>query len=603
MEEEFEESKSEIQKLTESIRELIRANKEAARAARDRAELDKELAKEADEIAKQKAAAAKLESDAAKKLLGNKVLLGTAATLGANALLSIASEGVKFASIIGTSATNGVRLELANRTALISQIKSLISLDVDRIVTGEQQRAAQQTLTNSFISTREGFELSAKGTQAFAANLKGGFKSEFQLTSESLRALITTGMSTTAQFENFRKASGRASLSSGQFANVVNKNSLSFLLYGPRFAKAAVDAEKLGISLSSLQSAQEGLVTNLDGTIDTVAQLNQLGANVDFGNLIRVAEQEGPDALMAYARATIPANLLQSASTRSLFKQLGISAEDFLKAGGKQKSTADSIEEQMTGAAKKTNEFGATLLTVGVRAKEILVGSFLNVGVAALFAAKAMYGLGFSGLKSIVMQVAGGLASLFKVVLPLVLLIGGIMMMFGGRKMVSEGKSGAGLLTGVAGGALAGAGAGAMLGSVVPVAGTAIGALIGAGIGLVVAGTATRAGDMFSAGIGSSTAVTATPANDMFSAGYGKRMLVTPTGAFAMNNADDIIAGTNLFPKGSLNAGSNNSDLVRKVDNLITVLSNANTTINVGGSTQTVPRMQLVGVYSRNEVR
>lgn len=599
MEEEFEESKSEIQKLTESIRELIRANKEAERAARDRAEVDKILAKEADEIAKQKAAAAKLESDAAKKLLGNKVLLGSAATLGANALLSIASEGAKFASIIGTSATNGVRLELANRTALISQIKSLISLDVDRIVTGEQQRAAQQTLTNSFISTREGFELSAKGTQAFAANLKGGFKSEFQLTSESLRALITTGMSTTAQFENFRKASGRASLSSGQFANVVNKNSLSFLLYGPRFAKAAVDAEKLGISLSSLQSAQEGLVTNLDGTIDTVAQLNQLGANVDFGNLIRVAEQEGPDALMAYARATIPANLLQSASTRSLFKQLGISAEDFLKAGGKQKSTADSIEEQMTGAAKKTNEFGATLLTVGVRAKEILVGSFLNVGVAALFAAKAMYGLGFSGLKSIVMQAAGGLASLSRVVLPLALLIGGITMMFGGRKMVSEGKSGAGLLTGVVGGALAGAGAG----SVVPGVGTAIGALIGAGIGLVAAGTATPAGDMFSAGIGSSTAVTATPANDMFSAGYGKRMLVTPTGAFAMNNADDIIAGTNLFPKGSLNAGSNNSDLVRKVDNLITVLSNANTTINVGGSTQTVPRMQLVGVYSRNEVR
>jgi len=89
----------------------------------------------------------------------------------------------------------------------------------------------------------------------------------------------------------------------------------------------------------------------------------------------------------------------------------------------------------------------------------------------------------------------------------------------------------------------------------------------------------------------------------MFSAGYGNRMLVTPTGAFAMNNADDIIAGTNLFPKGSLNAGSNNSDLVLKVDSLITALSNATTTINVGGSTQTVPRMQLVGVYSRNEVR
>lgn len=490
-----------------------------------------------------------------------------------NELLKMADAGVKFASTLGTSATRGVQLEIANRTALISQIKNLISLDADRIVTGQQQRAAQQALTDTFISTREGFELSAKGTQAFAANLKGGFKSEFQLTSESLRALVTTGMATEAQFENFRKASGRASLSSGQFANIVNKNTLSFLLYGPKFAKAATDAEKLGISLSSLQAAQEGLVTNLDGTIDTVAQLNQLGANVDFGNLIRVAEQEGPDALMAYARATIPANLLQSASTRALFRQLGVSAEDFLKAGGQQKSAAESIEEQMSQAAEKTNNFGATLLTIGSRAQEILIGSFLNVGVAAIFAAKAMYGLGWSGLKA-------AFSSMTSAILPLAALIAGITMMFTGRQMVAEGKSGAGLLTGAAGGALAGA----AIGSFFPVIGTGVGAAIGAGIGLVAAGTAT-------------------PANDMVSAGYGSRMLVTPNGAFALNNADDIIAGTNLFPKGSLQTGSDNSDLVRKVDNLITALSNASTTINVGGNMQTVPRMQLVGVYSRNEVR
>jgi hypothetical protein len=498
-----------------------------------------------------------------------------------NELLKIGDAGIKFASTIGTSATRGVELELRNRAAVVSQ---LIKLDADRAVSLAQQQAAQQALTDTFISTREGFELSAKGTQAFAANLKGGFKSEFQLTNESLRALVITGMATEAQFENFRKASGRASLSSGQFATIVNKNTLSFLLYGPKFAKAAVDAERLGISLSSLQAAQEGLVTNLDGTIDTVAQLNQLGAQLDFGTLIKVAEQEGPDALLAYARATIPANLLQSTSTRALFKQLGISAEDFLKAGGQQKSAAESIEEQMTEAAKKTNSFGATLLTIGSRAKEILVGSFLNVAVAAFFAAKAMYGLGWSGLKSAITSTIGGLGSLASVLLPLAAVVGGIATIFYGRKLMSEGKSGAGLLAGAAGGALAGAGAGALYGMAGGPIGAGIGALIGAGVGLVVAGTAT-------------------PTNDMISAGYGSRMLVTPNGAFALNNADDIVAGTNLFPKGALRAGGDNSDLIRKVDNLITALSNASTTINVGGMTQTVPRLQLVGVYSRNEVR
>jgi hypothetical protein len=532
-------------------------------------------AEEADREETEKSTKAKKELNAATKDAKEKLK-----QLG-NELLKIGDAGVKLASTLGTSATRGVELELRNRTALISQLGQVLRGEQDRVVSGAQQIAAQQALTDSFISTREGFELSAKGTQAFAQNLKGGFKSEFQLTNESLRALVTTGMATEAQFENFRKASGRASLSSGQFANVVNKNSLSFLLYGPKFAKAAVDAEKLGISLSSLQAAQEGLVTNLDGTIDTVAQLNQLGAQVDFGTLIRVAEQEGPDALMAYARATIPANLLQSASTRSLFKQLGVSAEDFLKAGGQQKSAADSIEEQMTQAANKTNDFGATLLTIGSRAKELLIGSFGAVAVAGYFAAASLTKVGFSGLISAAAGAASGLASLAMVLIPLTIAIAGIAAIMSGKSKAAEGNKSAGFVRGALGGSLIGTAA--LLGLALA------GAPVTGGASLIVAGSALAGGLI--------------AANDMYSAGYGNRTLVTPRGAFALNNADDIIAGTNLFPKGSLNAGSDNSDLVRKVDSLITALSNANTTINVGGNMQTVPRLQLVGVYSRNEVR
>ncbi len=567
MEDDFEQGSSAIQKLTDSIFALINANKTAEQAALDRANSDKEAAerKKKEKEIDDKSKASKKELIEATKKAGSE-------------LLKIGEAGIKFASTIGTSATRGIELEFRNRAAVVGQI---LKLDADRAVSLAQQQAAQQALTDSFISTREGFELSAKGTQAFAANLKGGFKSEFQLTNESLRALVTTGMATEAQFENFRKASGRASLSSGQFASVVNKNTLSFLLYGPKFAKAAVDAERLGISLSSLQAAQEGLVTNLDGTIDTVAQLNQLGAQVDFGTLVRVAEQEGPDALMAYARATIPANLLQSTSTRALFKQLGISAEDFLKAGGQQKSAAESIEEQMTEAAKKTNNFGATLVAIGTRAFSLLTTTFGGVAIAGFAAAKALLAVARSG----------GLSSLGRSM--------GFVSPMGGLGRVGAMYRATGML-GTLGAAGVGIGGGAMLGNALggTTTGSTIGSLIGTGLGAFFG----PAGMMVGGALGGAVGGYLTKANDMFSAGYGKRMLVTPTGAFAMNNADDIIAGTNLFPKGSLNAGSNNSDLVLKVDSLITALSNATTTINVGGSTQTVPRMQLVGVYSRNEV-
>ena len=48
---------------------------------------------------------------------------------------------------------------------------------------------------------------------------------------------------------------------------------------------------------------------------------------------------------------------------------------------------------------------------------------------------------------------------------------------------------------------------------------------------------------------------------------YGKRTLITPKGAFALNNNDTVIAGTNLFksndiissPEGSLSVGTDNT--------------------------------------------
>jgi hypothetical protein len=563
--------------MDEELNNLIQQFKSSTLALNEAAQAQAGIYKELNENLKENNDLSKKKTNSDKDLdVSTKKVTESFKKLGVE-LLKIGDAGIKFASAVGTSATRGVELELRNRAAIVSQI---LKLDADRAVSIAQQQAAQQALTDTFISTREGFELSAKGTQAFASNLKGGFKSEFQLTNESLRALVTTGMATEAQFENFRRASGRASLSSGQFANIVNKNSLSFLLYGPRFAKAATDAERLGISLAGVQAAQEGLVTNLDGTIDTVAQLNQLGAQLDFGELIRVAETEGPQALLAYARSTIPANLLQSASTRALFKQLGISAEDFLKAGGQQKSAAESIEEQMTQAADSTKVFGTELLTTGSRIKELLVGSFGAVAVAGFAAAAALASVALAKIGPALASLGLGFSSLSVLLLPLVGAIAGIIGLFSSRSLVAQGEEGKGLFRG----ALSGAALGASIGSFGGVPGAAIGALLGAGAGLVVAGTAI-------------------PTNDMFSAGYGSRMLVTPNGAFALNNADDIIAGTNLFPKGALQMGSDSSELVRKVDNLITALSNASTTINVGGSTQTVPRMQLVGVYSRNEVR
>lgn len=522
---EFPELKSAIDQLTEYVKLQVditqnlndalkkhlgivegdaKATKDATEAAKQRAEADKEIAKNKNSI----------------KQFGENLKAAV------SAVAKIAEEGVKFGGTIGVSATRGVQLELSNRAAILSQLGRI---EADRLITLEQQRGAQQALTDTFIGTREGMQLSAEGTRQFASNLKGGFRSEFQLTGESLRALTTIGASTTQQFDAFRRATGRASLSSGQLATIVNKNSLSFLLYGNSFARAAANAEKMGISLASVQSSQESMVSNLEGTLDTVAQLNQLGAAIDFGSLVTALETQGPDAVLQYLTSAVPPSLFQSTSFRALFSQLGISAETILRSG-KVGTTADAIEAQFTELSDDTSAvaIGMTALarTTGVFDKALQGLITTTLGAATSVAAKSVADR---------LATAGTLAS----------------------AVANVGKLG-----------LAATGVGAVLS-------------IASLLPLLFSGKS-KGDDIISSG------------------GYGSRTLVTPTGNVALNNSDTVIAGTQLLSRGSIQAGGDSSDLTKKVDKLITALSNATTVINVGGTSQVVPRMNVVGVYDRN---
>lgn len=420
-------------------------------------------------------------------------------------LIKIGDAGIKLGNALGTSAVSGVQLELKNRT---EAIKQLISLDLNRAATISQIRSAEQALADTFIGVREGFQISSAGAAAFANNLKGGFRSEFQLTGESLRALTIIGATTTQQFDAFRQATGRASLSSGQLSNIVNKNSLSFLLFGNKFAKAAADAEKIGVSLASIQSAQAGLVTNLDSTIDTVAQLNQLGADIEFGTFMQKLEQEGPDAVLSYLRASVPAELFKSTSFRALFEQLGVSSEQLLRAGAV-RSTADELEVKMTEAATSTGIFSNSLTLIS-RGADVFNGSLIALTISAGAAALALRGVGIAGLMT----------------------------------RLGAGAAAAGLAAGAA-----------------PIA-----------AGIAITGAAALAG----------AAMMQTLAKP------------EPTVRTAPN-----LSGINIRPPAPEGAGQ--YVLGQKVDRLVDAIERANTTVTIDGTTKTVNRLGLVGVYSRNE--
>ena len=311
----------------------------------------------------------KKAEDAQKELTGAVDATADSFVALGKEFFSIAAAGAQLASTLGQTVTQGIRQEFRNRNTIAAQI---FTTDRDRIISSEQLVSAQQALTDTFVSVGEGMEISANGAAAFSQSLKGGFKSDFKLTGDSMRALITAGVATETGFENLRKASGRASLSNEQLSNLVNKNSLSFMIYGPKFAKAAVEAERLGINLAATQAAQESMVNNLDGTLDTLNQVNQLGAQIDFGTLMRLNEFEGPEATLKYLQSTIPPSLFQSASTRAMLRNLGIPLEDLMKKqGSAQDQAAKTMEDAMTKLAEPVGVLSSLVSDLFQRGKAL----------------------------------------------------------------------------------------------------------------------------------------------------------------------------------------------------------------------------------------
>lgn len=391
---EFDELRSALTELTATIQaqaglsnEEISARSQAIEASREAASADRE------EAAASKSAAQGLGplGNSFTKLAGSAISTVNAFYGLAKIIAGIGEAGRKYAEQVGTTASQGAQFQLDLIKTLKADTKKF---GADQQLTANQIRGAAQSFAETFVGAAEGMRISAEGSANFARSLNQGFKSEFQLTAASMKALITVGAGTTKEFEKFRKASGLAGISSGQFANLVNKNSLSFMLYGPSFAKAAVNAEKLGISLASVQKAQESMVTNLDGTIDTVAQINQLGGQIDFGTLTTLAETQGPQAVLSYLQSTIPPNLFQSASTRALLTGLGVPLEDLMKrTGSVQETAANEIEKAMTEVAGPASQAAQSIAKLNKDIQALDESKAMELMNAAYGAAMALIGL------------------------------------------------------------------------------------------------------------------------------------------------------------------------------------------------------------------
>lgn len=260
----------------------------------------------------------------------------------------LTSNGRRIAASIGTTLTEGIRLEYNARVAFASQ---LTKYGVNLAATVQQIQAVQKSAADAFMNIPEGFQVSAEATAEFATGVKKAFGGEFEVTAESLRSFGLLGLTSAEQLERFRQSTGRAGLSTSQYDKAILRNLPSLLIFGNRMAKSAVDLAQLGISLESYRSVQQGVVGNLEGTLDTVNQLNQLGANIDFGTFTAISELGNPEETFRYLQSVIPRGLLQtSTSFRVLTEQLaGVKVDDLLRGG--MEPAVKSLEAQFLEVA------------------------------------------------------------------------------------------------------------------------------------------------------------------------------------------------------------------------------------------------------------
>lgn len=486
-------------------------------------------------------------------------------------VFKIANAGVQSAANLGISATEGAGLEFSNR---LRSFTSIFTFDPNRMVTPEQMNAAASAAASTFAGLRAGTQLSSEGMVGFVQDLKTGFKSEFVPTQESLRALATVGATTTEEFTAFREASGRASLSSGQFAQIVNKNSLSFLLFGNSFAKAAADAERLGISLASVQKGQESYVTNLDGAIDTIAQLNQVGATVDFGTLTRLAEFGSPDQVISYIKSNIPSGMFGSASLRALVGQLfpGIDAETLLRLD-KTGSALDELEGRVTETSTGTSAVNG-----------VFTGLSRIVNITSLTFGGLITAVGTTAFSLLILSRAANSAALAQ-------LTSGTPM---AGLVANLSKFGAGL-----GGGLIGTGLGTAVGTSMgaspgaSLVGSIIGAIAGSFVGNPFLG-AMIGGTLGGAAVGGFSMMTKDDAT--FESGYGTRVVfdTESKGVTAVSNSDKLVAiKAGATPTTASDTNPAVGKLLAKHDELLNVLSR-NVPITINGQMQMVPATKVL---------
>jgi len=412
-------------------------------------------------------------------------------------------------------------------------------------------RGAAQDIAQSSKSFGTSVEIFVRAQRAFLG--AGGLANQAKLQSQFI-----------TQFRNAGLTANQALTFAANNANLV---AIAGVKYADSLARAAANAQRIGVSLNKTEQFADNLVGNFEGALENFAELNAMGFNIDFNKLAQVAGTGTPEEVQKELSAQFGGNqqLLNELQRNrflkvSLERDLGLDIGEITRlAKGEEALPAEKTQEEkiqdginqgiIKGLGPLLTGIGGLVSVVNPQTLALIANTAALVANTVAMGSSGMFGNLGKLLGMGTLATAG--------------MVGGAYEYNRGVEAAAAGRTTEGAIKGGLGGAAFGAG---LLSA----------ALITAGIlGIpFTAGTSTAlvaAGAGLGGGVGAYSAVQqgkqkqAQPVDDFISPpGYGSRALL-------LNNKDTVMAGTKLLSAGTLTSPMTAQQQAPAVTNTVNV--------------------------------
>jgi hypothetical protein len=460
--------------------------------------------------------------------------------LGVTFDTSISALAGAYTNVITSYFSKGPQLKVEDTISAINEYQK----EFGTILT----RGAAQDIAQSSKSFGTSVEIFVRAQRAFLG--AGGLANQAKLQSQFI-----------TQFRNAGLTANQALTFAANNANLV---AIAGVKYADSLARAAANAQRIGVSLNKTEQFADNLVGNFEGALENFAELNAMGFNIDFNKLAQVAGTGTPEEVQKELSAQFGGNqqLLNELQRNrflkvSLERDLGLDIGEITRlAKGEEALPAEKTQEEkiqdginqgiIKGLGPLLTGIGGLVSVVNPQTLALIANTAALVANTATMGSSGMFGKLLGGTAGRVGVGAAGLTV-------------GVGSAMAGRELVEQGNTktgmGLGLLGGAAGGLL-------LASALAPFTGGASLALYG---GLAAAG-----------GLGglryAASGMKSEEGDDVISSpGYGSRVLVTPTETISLNNKDTVMAGTKLLSAGALTSPMTAQQQAPAVTNTVNV--------------------------------